>query len=370
MRAAAALAERGRWFVWPNPVVGAVLVRQGVVVAEGWHTAYGQAHAEAECLRDAREKGVDPAECTLVATLEPCNHFGNTPPCAQAVVDAGITHVVAGMRDPNPDAGGGLEYLAAQGVRVECGVEEELCRDLAADFLTHQTTRRPYVLLKLASTLDGRIGTRTGHAQWVSSEESRAAVADLRAGVGRCGGAVLIGGGTFRADDPQLTARDAENRSAGPHPLACILTSRLPQTGANHLLLRERPEETVFLTTPAAAASPAALALRKRGVRVWDIPPAAGGHGSNFEMLFTRLREELNCPYVLCEGGGKLALSLLEAGWVDEFRLHLAPRVMGDDEARPLFTGRSPLHMAESLPLRVTRHEICGPDLHVTLRPA
>ena len=142
MREAAELAERGRWSAAPNPTVGAVLVRDGVVVARGWHTAYGKSHAEVECLKDAEAKGVDPSACTLVVTLEPCNHQGQTPPCTEAVIAAGIRHVVIGLRDPNPKAAGGMERLAEAGVEVEAGVCAELCRDLVADFLIWQTTKR------------------------------------------------------------------------------------------------------------------------------------------------------------------------------------------------------------------------------------
>ena len=138
MREAAELAERGRWSAAPNPTVGAVLVRDGVVVARGWHTAYGKSHAEVECLKDAEAKGVDPSACTLVVTLEPCNHQGQTPPCTEAVIAAGIRHVVIGLRDPNPKAAGGMERLAEAGVEVEAGVCEELCRDLA----DHETPLR------------------------------------------------------------------------------------------------------------------------------------------------------------------------------------------------------------------------------------
>ncbi len=378
MDRAVALAERGRWKTCPNPTVGAVLVRDGVVLAEGWHTACGQPHAEVECLRDARAKNIDPADCTLVVTLEPCNHQGKTPPCTEAILGAGIRHVVAGLRDPNPRAAGGLEYLAEHGVRVEYGIREQQCRDLIADFLIRQTTERPYVLLKMAATLDGRIGARTGHSRWISDEASRAAVQRLRAGVGYCGGAVLIGGGTFRTDNPRLDVRPAEAGlpcdQTGPdavprHPLACIMTSRLPAPGADIFLLRERPGETLFLATPAAAASPLAAGLRERGVRIWGIAPAAPGQGPDLEHILIRLRQELGCPYVLCEGGGKLALSLLNAGLVDEFRLHLSPRILGDNQARPLFDGRSPLSMEEALRLRITAHALCRQDLHITLRP-
>ena len=373
MRQAVALAERGRWAVCPNPTVGAVLVRQGQVVAEGWHKAYGQAHAEVECLRDAAAKGVDPSECTLVVTLEPCSHHGKTPPCTAAILEAGIKHVVVGMRDPNPEAAKGIEFLTAQGVRVVCGVEEALCHDLVADYLTLLTTELPYVILKMAATLDGRIGTRTGHSRWVSGEASRHSVHALREGLALCGGAVFIGGGTLRADNPKLTVRYQDHAYDGPQPLACVLTSRLPAVGSSVYLVQERPNHTIFLTPPATAASPVAQSLRERGVRVWSVEssmdPGPGGRSPDMHALLCRLRQELNCPYILCEGGGKLALSLLNAGLVHEFRLHLNPCVLGDNASRPLFDGRSPAQMDEALPLRIVAHEMCGSDLHITLRP-
>lgn len=382
MRHALTLAERGRWYTSPNPTVGAVLVREGQIVAEGWHKACGQPHAEVECLRDAQAKNVNPAECTLVVTLEPCNHHGKTPPCTESIIAAGIPHVVVGLRDPNPKAAGGIEKLQDCGIKVEYGICEQECRDSLADFLLWHSSERPFVILKMAATLDGRIATRSGQSQWVSGEESRAQVQKLRGGIAAAGGAVLIGGGTFRADNPRLTVREGANAMAGAapcHPLACILTSRLPAPSSESYLLQQRPHETLFFASPAASASPTAHALRAMGVRVWSVPPQekirgaapAGSHGQspNLESLLCRIRQELHCPYVLCEGGGTLALSLLESGLVDMFMLHLAPLIMGDNEARPLFNGRSPLNMAEALRMRITETRMCGPDLHVVLRP-
>lgn len=371
MCAALALAERGRFATCPNPTVGAVLVYEGRIVAEGWHTAYGAPHAEVACLHDAVAKGVNPADCTLVVTLEPCHHHGKTPPCTEAIVAAGVRHVVVGLRDPNPEAGGGVEYLLSQGLNVECGVEESLCRDMIADFLVWQTTARPYVILKLAATMDGRIATRTGHSQWVSGEDSRAVTHALRAHMGRTGSAVLIGGGTLRTDNPRLIARPTTHMGEAqdiPQPLACVLTSRLPTLHTDITLLRERPSQTIFLTTPAAAASPTAYALRERGVRVWESIPQA--HNADVRSSLIRLRAEGACPYVLCEGGAMLARSLLEARVVDEFHLHLAPKVLADNEARPLLDGCSPTRMDQALGLRIVGHSLCGDDIHITLRPA
>ncbi len=358
------LAERGRWKTAPNPTVGALLVREGVVVAQGWHTAFGKGHAEVECLADAAAKGVDPATCTLVVTLEPCNHHGKTPPCSEAILAAGIRHVVIGLADPNPQASGGAKRLIDAGVQVEIGICETECRDLVADFLVWQTTLRPYVILKLAMTLDGRIATRTGHSQWITCEASRHAVHVLRANVGMAGGAVLVGGNTLYADNPLLTAREAQSER---QPLAAAVTSRIPSPDSLRLL-QERPGETILFTTASGAATPRAAQLRERGVRVFGLGRWKAGKGEDLLQALEHLRSEENCPYVLCEGGGKLALALLEAGLVDEFHLHIAPKILGDNDARPLFSGRTPLTLDEALSMRLMDLTRYGDDAHLLFR--
>lgn len=366
MREAIALAGQGRWQCPPNPTVGAVLVRDGEIVARGWHTACGQAHAEIECLRDAADKGVDPAACTLVVTLEPCNHHGQTPPCSEAILEAGIRHVVIGLADPNPVAAGGADRLREAGVTVETGVCEDACRELVTDFLCWQQ-QRPFVILKLAGTLDGRIATRTGHSQWVTGDASRARVHALRAAVGLSGGAVLVGGNTVLADNPLLTARIESVTAPLRQPLAAVVLSRLH--GAQTLrLVQTRPGETVIFTTSAAAASPIAASLREQGVRVEGVNPWLPRLGLDLRHVLATLYA-MGCHYILCEGGGRLGLSLLDAGLVDEFHLHLAPKVLGDGEATPLFSGREPLTMQEALNLHITQVDMYGEDCHVTLRP-
>jgi diaminohydroxyphosphoribosylaminopyrimidine deaminase / 5-amino-6-(5-phosphoribosylamino)uracil reductase len=364
MLRAIALAEQGRWAACPNPTVGAVLVKEGHIVAEGWHHAAGQAHAEVECLRDAAQKNINPAECTLLVTLEPCNHYGKTPPCTKAILEAGIKHVIVGYRDPNPKAAGGLEYLREQGVRVDVGLCAQQCRDLIADFLCWQAGR-PYVILKMASTLDGRIATRTGNSRWISSEESRQQVHQLRAHIGSCGGIVMVGGTTFRADNPTLSARLPGY--TGAQPLACVVTSRMPHADTEYILVRDRIAETIFMGSPAAAASPAAASLRQRGARVYAIERK--GNSLDFSTTLEQLYTELHCPYILCEGGGKLGLSLIQADLVDEFQLHLAPRILGDNEARPLFDGLSPMHIADGIGMRFQQVHVYGGDVHMTLLP-
>lgn len=366
MREAVALAERGRWRAAPNPTVGAVLVRDGEVVARGWHAARGEDHAEVACLKDATARGVDPAQCTLVVTLEPCNHQGLTPPCTDAVLAAGIRRVVIGMADVNPEASGGAERLREAGVEVEMGVLEAECRDLVADFIVWQTTARPYVVLKMAATLDGRIATRSGNAQRISGEESRQRVMALREGMGLAGGAVLVGGNTFALDNPQLTAR---TDTATRQPLAAVATSRLPGIDAPFHLIQERPQDCVFFSSAAQAASPNAVALRARGARIYGLDKAPSGRGLDVEQLLAKLRGDEHCLYVLCEGGAKMGLSLLEQGVVDEFLLHLAPVVLGDEEAKPLFAGRNVDSIEDVLRMRLTGVDASGGDVRLSFRP-
>ncbi len=365
MREALELAERGRWSAAPNPTVGAVLAKNGVVVARGWHEAPGRDHAEIACLKDAAAKDVDPAGCTLAVTLEPCAHYGKTPPCADAIIAAGIRHVVIGTADANPVAAGGAAKLREAGVRVDgvdMGILEGECRDLIADFTVWQTTDRPYVILKMASTLDGRIAGRQGRAQRVTGEASRQKVMELRANVGRAGGAVLVGGQTLRRDDPLLTARDV---SALRQPLAAVASSLPPAADAR--LLRERAGESVFFCRAEHAASAEAEALRRKGARLYGVEPDAAG--IDLRRVLTILRQEEGCPYVLCEGGGKLAFSLLRGGLVDEFHLHYAPLVLGAEDAEPLFAGNSGASMDAALRLRLCREERVGGDIHLVFRP-
>lgn len=355
MRHAADLALRGRGPTAPNPCVGAVLVKDGAIVAEGWHQQYGKPHAEPNCLADARTKGIDPSECTMFVTLEPCNHHGKTPPCSKAVFEAGVREVFIGTLDPNPKAEGGATFLRDKGVIVHTGAEEQACRDLTADFRVWQFTQRPYVVLKMASTLDGRIACRSGHSKWISGEESRRRVHEIRS---YCG-AVIVGGGTFRADDPRLTVRSVAE--SGNQPLAVVVTSQLPEANAYYYLLRERADETIFWTTPEAAQSQAAEALKNAGCRVWGI--------ANLEQGLIQLRSECGVWHVLCEGGGSLALSFIQSGLMDEFQHFVAPKIIGDSQAPGVFEGRAPLTMDDALNLRTASVTPSGDDTLIVYRP-
>ena len=375
MREAIALALKGRFGAAPNPCVGAVLMRDGLIVASGFHQRYGEAHAEINALNDAVSKGVNPEDCTLIVTLEPCNHYGKTPPCVDAILAAGIRRVVIGSLDPTANASGGSQRLRDNGVEVFSGVLQCECDDLITEFVTWQATDLPYTILKLASTLDGRIATRTGHSRWISCAETRRLVHTVR----RHAGALLVGGNTFYHDDPQLTCRpEADDPPVERQPLAVVVTSRLPSPDMQNRLLQERPTETIFWTTVAAAASPKAEALRKKGVRVLGLSPLSrtdnaspGAIRAELDLRegLVSLRKDHGCLYVMCEGGGRLGLSLLEKNLAGELHLHLAPRILADNEATPLFTGLSPLQIDEGVSLRILAARICGEDLIVTFRP-
>lgn len=364
MARAVELALQGRGATAPNPCVGAVLVSNGRIMAEGFHTRFGAPHAEIECLRDARDKGIDPAGCDLYVTLEPCNHEGKTPPCAGAVLEAGVRRVFVGVRDPNPEvAGGGVELLRERGVGVEVGVLEQECRDLIDEFMLWKAASRTYNILKLATTLDGRIAGPAGLPEPVSCEASRFETHRIRSQVQ----AVIVGGNTLYADNPLLTSRLPGTPKEAVQPYAVAVTSRLPEPGAGLHLLRERPEGTVFWTTAVAAGSARAAALRAIGVRVWGLPGLAGG--LDLTAGFTRLRQELGCFLTLCEGGGRLAGSLAEQGLADEIVIFLAPRILADDLAKPAFSGRKVQGVAGALAYRFARVEPSGSDLKLTLKP-
>ncbi|MDR0827231.1 MAG: bifunctional diaminohydroxyphosphoribosylaminopyrimidine deaminase/5-amino-6-(5-phosphoribosylamino)uracil reductase RibD [Desulfovibrio sp.] len=381
MLAAVSLAAKHKFLTRPNPCVGALLVRDGLILARGAHKGAGLPHAEIEALEDARQKGVDPASCTLVVTLEPCRHQGRTPPCTNALLASGIKKVVIGALDPNPEASGGAQILREHGLSVETGVAEDKCLDLIDDFITWQTTDLPYTLLKLASTLDGRIATRTGHSKWISSVESRAYTHKLRQRVQ----AVLVGGNTFYQDNPRLDARanlqeetEAEgDQGSFEQPLAVVVTSRLPDAEQSLHLLQDSTARAVFWTTAAAAASPKAESLRRKGVSILGLPSRIldPEHGPGMRAALDLraglvwLRKNLGCHYILCEGGGRLGLSLLDKGLIREFILHLAPKILGDNEAVPLFNGLAPLNIDQSLKLRITQSAPLGPDMMLVMRP-
>ena len=350
MRAALALAARGLGNTLPNPAVGCVIVRDGVVVGRGWTAPGGRPHAETEALERA---GGAARGATAYVTLEPCCHWGRTPPCTDALVAAGVARVVVALRDPDPRVdGAGLERLRAAGVAVSVGVLEEEARALNAGFITRLEEGRPLVTLKLASTLDGRIATRTGESQWITGPAARRAAHALR---GRHD-AVLVGSGTAVADDPDLSCRIP---GFAPVPTVRVVAdARLRVLPTARLFQGPGP---VWIATRAGHPEAPLAALRAAGAEIVEVPEAEAGPGLDIAALLRALAAR-GLTRVLAEGGAALAAGLLRAGLVDRLAWFHAPAVMGAD-GRPA-ADALPLEVLAAMP-RYRRVGLAplGPDL-------
>lgn len=317
MAAALSLALRGRGFTSPNPLVGAVVVRDGRMVGSGYHERYGGPHAEVRALEQAGERA---SGATLYVTLEPCCVWGKTPPCTDAIVKAGIATVVVPIEDPNPEVSGrGVASLRAHGIEVRTGVLRDEAVAQNAGYFKVRGSGLPFVTLKLAMSLDGRLAAPRGGPRWVSSEESRHHVHAMRA-VADC---VTVGIGTVLADDPMLTDR----RSGTPprQPTRLVFDTGLRMT-ADSRLARTAREVTTIVACGPEADKRAEASLVGLGVSVWRCARAAGG--LNVEDVLRRAAGEGRLS-VLCEGGARLASSLLEAGLVDRVALFLSPVLYG-----------------------------------------
>ena len=314
MARALQLAERGMWTTTPNPRVGCVLTRDGEVIGEGWHEKAGEPHAEVNALRAAGERA---RGATAYVTLEPCSHHGRTPPCAEALVAAGVSRVVAAMSDPNPlVAGKGLAMLRAAGIEATSGLLENEARELNIGFVSRMTRGRPWLRLKAAASLDGKTALNNGVSQWITGPDARRDGHRWRARA--C--AVLTGIGTVRDDDPQLLVRDVETTR---QPLRVVVDSRL-ETPLSARILQGGP----VLVAVAVNDEKRANLLRAAGAEVLLLPNAAG------KVELKDLLEELGrrgINEVHAEAGFKLNGSLLREGLVDELLLYLAPCLIGHD---------------------------------------
>ena len=361
MERAIELARRGWRKTCPNPCVGAVITRAGDILGEGWHKEYGGPHAEIEAIEDAKKRGHTLEGATLWVTLEPCNHHGKTPPCTHAILKNGITRVVVGAIDPNPCVeGGGVSFLRGHGLEVITGVKEDRCKELIRDFRVWSTEKRPYVILKLAQTLDGKIATRTGDSRWVSCPSSRERVQELRKGVD----AVLIGANTFFKDDPRLTVRARENKLK--QPLAIVITSRIPPMDKDFYLLSTRPSQTLFWI-PQDRALPW-RPWRDKGIEVWEIPLCGEGK-IDLKKAMERIFQEKKCYHILCEGGGMLAQSLVQCDLVDELQVFISPKTLGDVQGVSPFSGAEIEKMKDAVRWRIWEYEKVGMDLWIRLFP-
>ena len=312
----------------PNPAVGAVLVKDGRVISTGYHQRAGLPHAERIAIEKA---GREARGATLYVTLEPCNHYGRTPPCTEAIIEAGIKRVVIGIRDPNPVASGGVERLREAGIEVEVGLLERECFELIDDFIVNLNSEKPFVSLKLALTLDGALADGRGVSKWITGQEARAFVHKLRS----YHNAVMVGVGTVLKDDPLLTVREYPVES---QPLAVVVDPSL-KIPTNSRLVKERASELVVITAQSSLLSYKANILRDMGVRLVPVFGAEGVLDLNEGLA--ALKRELSIYSVMCEGGSTLAGYLLREGLLDKLYLFYAPKVLGGKDFLPAFGGPS-----------------------------
>jgi diaminohydroxyphosphoribosylaminopyrimidine deaminase/5-amino-6-(5-phosphoribosylamino)uracil reductase len=329
-------------------MVGAVLVRRGRIVGEGYHARAGEPHAEIVALGNAEERATG---STLYLNLEPCAHQGRTPPCAPRVVQSGVKKAVIGMRDPNPRVEGrGIRILEEGGLQVRVGVLEQECRRLNEAFCKHITTGFPFVILKAAATLDGKIATRSGESKWISSEASRRLVHRLRDEVD----GIVVGIETVLKDDPLLTARVPGGRD----PTRIILDAHLRIPEDAHVI-EPLPSKTILVTTEKASQEKVKR-LRGRGVEVWRLDSTQGK--IDLKACLAKLGG-MGMMSLLVEGGSQVYGSFLDEGLADKLVLFLAPRLMGDPRALSLFGGKGVGHLEEAKPLRDMKVKRVGGDL-------
>jgi diaminohydroxyphosphoribosylaminopyrimidine deaminase / 5-amino-6-(5-phosphoribosylamino)uracil reductase len=351
MRLAYRLAQKGAGRTSPNPMVGAVLVRGGKVVGSGYHRVAGSDHAEIVALKQA---GAKAKGATLYITLEPCSHYGRTPPCADALIRARIKEVVAAMSDPNPRvAGRGFKKLRRAGIAVRTGLLEAECRTMLEAFIKFITQRIPFVTLKLAATLDGKIATVSGDSRWISGPRSRSLVHRWR----NLTDAVLVGAATVQVDDPQLTCRIADGRN----PYRVVLDSRLSIRPSAQLFRHKDPHKTIVATTDRAAAAKR-RAVESHGAQVWRMP--AKNNQVAWQPLLKKLAAQ-GIVSVLIEGGAAIAASALKHRVVDKVEFFFAPKIIGGD-GRVMIDSLAIGKMAHAIALKKTSVQRVGEDLLVS----
>lgn len=353
MSMALELAARGAGYTSPNPLVGAVVVKDDRVVGRGYHMRFGEAHAEVNALREADQRACG---ATLYVTLEPCNHTGKTPPCTRSIIEAGIRRVVVAMADPNPGVkGGGSACLRNAGIAVQEGLEGETARCQNEAYLKHTLTGTPFVILKCAATLDGRIATRTGDARWVSGPPSRQFVHELRHAVD----AIMVGVDTVKADDPRLTTRRPGGE--GCDPTRIILDTRLSIPLNARVLTQSSTAGTILVTGPDV---PAASRRRVEAAGVEVLPTPCREERIDIAQLMPTLGTR-GIASLLVEGGSRVAGSILRAGLVDKVYLFLAPKLLGGDDGVPICRGPGVARMQDSLRLASVSVHRFGDDIMV-----
>lgn len=353
------LAERGRGSVEPNPMVGSVIVSGGRIIGKGWHRQFGGPHAEVDALAEA---GPQTNGATLYVSLEPCNHYGKTPPCTQAIIDAGIRKVVIGMPDPNPDvAGRGAQRLRDAGVTVVEDVERERCEAMNEVYIVNVVAKRPFIILKIAQTLDGYIAPMKGTSHWITSEESRVEVHRLRS----LYDAVLVGAETVRKDNPSLTVRHIEGRQ--PQRIVLTRSWNLPPGAA---VFRDGGEaRTIVITSKKSARAHTEFIgrLQKRGVQVIEVTTDTLEYAS-LKSALQILFDEYAIRSVLVEGGTEVFSAFIRMRIADRIDIFTAPKIIG--LGKGAFSALRPMHLTDAYQYRVEDVLRMGTDIYTILRPA
>ncbi len=349
------LAQKGWGRVSPNPMVGALIVKNHRIIAQGYHRAFGREHAEVEAFNAAT---TDVRGGSLYGNLEPCCHFGKQPPCVDRILASGIKSVVVGTVDPNPLVNGkGIAKLQKHGIEVKVGVAEEACKQLNEAYFKFITTGLPFTTLKIAQTLDGRIASRNGHSKWITSETSRRFVHKLRSQHD----AILVGIGTVLADNPRLTVR----LSRGVSPKRIVLDSKLRISLASNLLTDEFVKRTIIVTTEEAP-NERTKRIEETGAQVWGVPANSDGRVDLLSLW--RKLGQAGIAAVLVEGGSKIYSALLKANLVDKVCVFIAPRILGDGLSALQNLGIT--NLEKSISLRDVSRRILDGDLLVTGRVA
>lgn len=362
---AARAAMRGVGLVEPNPLVGAVIVRDGKILGIGHHTRFGALHAEREAIASCRARGFDPRGSTMFVTLEPCKHHGKQPPCTDAIIEARIERVVIARPDPHAESGGGATVLRDAGIAVEYCDQSPLAIAISEPFVRRLTTGLPWVIAKWAQTIDGRIATRTGESQWISGAGSRQRVHRLRARVD----AILTGLGTVLADDPMLTARGV--RRIRRRARRVLIDTHLDVPIEAALVRTADAHPTTIACAKDIAVAQVAVEQRQRleelGVEIMGVPTRLDGR-MDLRLMLKALADHHSIASVLVESGPGLLGALFEADLIDEAVVYIAPLLLGDEHARAVAEGRVAERLSQGRRFTLVRSRRVGDDVELTYR--
>jgi len=354
MRRAIEISKKGRGYVNPNPLVGAVIVKDGIIIGEGYHEKYGGPHAEVNAFNNATE---DVSGATLYVTLEPCSHYGKTPPCVNLIIEKKIAKVIVGMVDPNPIVSGrGIEKLINNGIEAITGILEDDIKRLNEIFIKYITTKKPFCIIKTAMTLDGKIASYSGDSKWITGESSRNYVHNLRHNVS----GILVGIGTVITDNPYLTTR--LNGEIGKDSIRIIIdtTARIPLSSN---VLSEDLESKIIIATTKKANIEKINSLKNKGAEVIVTPIL--NDQVDLRYLFEKLGE-LGIDSVLIEGGSEINFSALEAGIVDKVIAFIAPKIIGGRDSKTSVGGKGIKYMKDAILLEGLEMVNFGKDIMVT----